>query len=74
MNTGKCSFGDIEHCIMNANTINGINKDEKRPFAMDGLLYTIKSKSIIGLPFYTTGKFVEEDEKEIYFFVTAHEN
>ena len=74
MNNGKCSFTDIEHCIMNSNTINGINNDTKQPFAMDGLLYTIKGKSIIGLPFYTTGKFVEEDEKEIYFFVTAHEN
>jgi hypothetical protein len=74
MNKGECSIQDIEYCIQNATTINGMNKDEEGD-SVDGILYTIKGTNIAGLDFYTTGKFKEStDSKEIYFFVTAHNN
>lgn len=66
------SYEDIEYCILNARTINGIAKDEKRT-AIDGMIYTIRGQSRDGSNFYTTGKFLyDESRQTFYYFITAH--
>lgn len=73
MEADRCSYGDIEYCIQNADTIHGIARDDRED-SVDGLLYTIKGQARIGTPFYTAGKFKKTEESdEIYYFITAHE-
>ncbi|MCF7740921.1 MAG: hypothetical protein K9N00_03905 [Candidatus Marinimicrobia bacterium] len=72
LKTGKSSIHDIEYCIQNSKTINGIRED-KMGTATDGKLYKIIGRNKMRNKFYTAGKFIKNsDNEELYFFITAH--
>jgi len=69
-----CSVEEILYSIETADSIYAMEEDRRKPKSVDGAKYTIKGVNQFGTPFYTTGKFIETEEGESYFFITAHQN
>ncbi len=69
---GDFSEEDLERCILSATEIQKAEEDELG-LAIDGQKYTILGADTLGQSFYTRGKIIRNEQEQLYFFITAHE-
>ena len=69
---GDFNEEDLERCILSATEIQKAEEDELG-LAIDGKKYTILGTDALGQSFYTCGKIIRNEQEQLYFFITAHE-
>ncbi len=69
---GDFNQEDLERCILSATEIEKAEEDELG-LAVDGKKYTIIGTDTLGQSFYTCGKIIRNEQEQLYFFITAHE-
>ena len=69
---GDFTQEDLERCILSAIEIQKAEEDELGQ-AVDGMKYTIIGTDTLGESFYTCGKIIRNEQEQLYFFITAHE-
>ena len=69
---GDFNQEDLERCKLSATEIEKAEEDEPG-LAVDGKKYTIIGTDTLGQSFYTCGKIIRNEQEQLYFFITAHE-